>query len=269
MLTGLGLWTALPLWTGPAAASPVPMMGRRRGAEQPALDRWKRARSVHRRGDHRGRRADAEGLAPAKPPSWKDARLLVGVLLVLAATVLGSLAVAAADDRVPMYAASGPLVPGQPRSAASTVDVQLGGQRPAGTSRRCRRCRGPTCCEGRPGELVPLSAIGAGDDVQVQPLTLTVDANSPRRSSWGRSSTSTSTRSRRTATPPARLRRRGLALIGIGGGLPGRGRLAAPLDQAVQVMAPKDQIRDLIGQVDLGARVTLVPVPGSRLRNDS
>jgi hypothetical protein len=33
-------------------------------------------------------------------------------------------------------------------------------------------------------------------------------------------------------------------------------------------MVPKDRIRDLIGQVDLGARVTLVPVPGSRLGGD-
>ncbi len=41
-------------------------------------------------------------------PAWRDARLLVGVLLVLAAAVLGSLTVAAADDRVPMYAAARP-----------------------------------------------------------------------------------------------------------------------------------------------------------------
>jgi hypothetical protein len=33
-------------------------------------------------------------------------------------------------------------------------------------------------------------------------------------------------------------------------------------------MVPKDRIRDLIGQVDLGAKVTLVPVPGSRLGGD-
>ena len=32
-------------------------------------------------------------------PSWKDGRLLVGVLLVLATTVLGSLTVAAAAER--------------------------------------------------------------------------------------------------------------------------------------------------------------------------
>jgi hypothetical protein len=48
-----------------------------------------------------------------------------------------------------------------------------------------------------------------------------------------------------------------------GGGLGGAGG-----GQAVLLMVPKDRIRSLIGQVDLGARVTLVPVPGSRLRDD-
>ena len=57
--------------------------------------------------------------ARLQKPSWRDTRLLVGVLLVLAATVLGSLTVAAADDRVPMYAANGPLLPGQPLTPRS------------------------------------------------------------------------------------------------------------------------------------------------------
>ena len=40
-------------------------------------------------------------------PSWRDSRLLVGVLLVLVSTVLGSVVVARADDRVPVYAVKG------------------------------------------------------------------------------------------------------------------------------------------------------------------
>ena len=36
-------------------------------------------------------------------PSWRDSRLLVGVLLVLAATALGAKAVASADDRIGTY----------------------------------------------------------------------------------------------------------------------------------------------------------------------
>ena len=45
-------------------------------------------------------------------PSWRDSRLLVGVLLVLLAATLGARAVAAADDRVPVWVAAGDLVAG-------------------------------------------------------------------------------------------------------------------------------------------------------------
>ena len=40
--------------------------------------------------------------ARLKRPGWRDARLVVGVVLVLASVVLGSWVVARLDDRVPM-----------------------------------------------------------------------------------------------------------------------------------------------------------------------
>lgn len=209
-------------------------------------------------------------------PSWKDARLLVGVLLVLAATVLGSLTVAAADDRVPMYAASGPLVPGQPLTVErlTRVDVQLGDASSGYLSAASPVPQGAYVLrEVRPGELVPLSAIGDGDDVQVQPLTLTVDANSAAPLVVGSVvdvyvnpvAENGDATGRDFAGAELALEAVSVAGLPQSGGRLGGGRS----DQAVQVMAPKDQIRDLIGQVDLGARVTLVPVPGSRLRTDS
>ena len=45
-------------------------------------------------------------------PAWRDSRLVVGLLLVLASVLLGSYVVAHADDRTAMYAAAAPLVPG-------------------------------------------------------------------------------------------------------------------------------------------------------------
>src|SRR5215207_4334697 len=63
-----------------------------------------------------------------RKPSWRDGRLLVGVLLVLLSAMVGSLALARADDRVPVYAAKGPLLPGEALTAdrVGRVDVQLG-----------------------------------------------------------------------------------------------------------------------------------------------
>ena len=114
-------------------------------------------------------------------PSWKDTRLVIGVLLVLAAVVLGSLTVGAADNRVPMYAAASPLVPGQPLAAErlTRVDVQLGEKASGYLSAASPLPAGAYVLrEVRPGELVPLSAIGGQGDVAVQPLTLVVDASS-------------------------------------------------------------------------------------------
>lgn len=61
-------------------------------------------------------------------PSWRDTRLLLGILLVLLATTLGAKVIASADDRVPMYAAAQPLKPGDALSVDNLkrVDVQLG-----------------------------------------------------------------------------------------------------------------------------------------------
>src|SRR3954454_17644522 len=60
-------------------------------------------------------------------PSWRDSRLVVGLLLVVVAATLGAKAVASADDRVPVWVAAGNLVAGDEVQDASFVraDVQL------------------------------------------------------------------------------------------------------------------------------------------------
>jgi len=208
-------------------------------------------------------------------PSWKDTRLLVGILLVLAATVLGSLTVAAADDRVPMYAAVSELVPGQPLRAdrLTRVDVQLGDRSQSYLSAASAvPADAYVLREVRPGELIPRSAIGSQDDVGLQPLTLVVDARSAAPLVVGSvvdvyvNPVDTKGDSAGRDFAGAELALESATVAGVprtGGRLSG-----TEAQRAVQVMVPKDRIRDLIGQVDLGARVTLVPVPGSRLGGD-
>src|SRR6478672_12214529 len=60
-------------------------------------------------------------------PSWRDSRLVAGVLLVLLAATLGAKAVASADDRVPVWVAAGNLVAGDRVDESSFVraDVRL------------------------------------------------------------------------------------------------------------------------------------------------
>ncbi|WP_406831774.1 DUF3592 domain-containing protein [Pedococcus sp. KACC 23699] len=203
-------------------------------------------------------------------PAWRDARLLIGLVLVLASVAVGSAVVAASDDRTPMYAAQAALVPGQRLTEGDLVrvDVQLGSQRdrylPADTALAPERF---VLREVAAGELVPTVAVGGRDQVSVQALTLSVDAGTAAALRVG-------SRVDVYVNPPDPRASRAdafsgpvLALEGVSvaslpktaGGLSG----GAGGDRPVQVMAPKVRIKEIIGRVDDGARITLVPAPGN------
>lgn len=205
-----------------------------------------------------------------RAPSWRDTRLLAGVLLVLVCTVAGSLVVAHADDRVPMYAARVALVPGEALGAGqlTRVDVQLG----ADTSRYLGAAEalpgdGYVLREVRPGELVPRSALGTLAQITVQPLTINVDAtsastlvrgsvvdvyvNAPKAGSTG----STDFAGPQLALHNVSVASRPSERSGFGS--------AGTDTVAISVMAPTDKVSSLIGNIDDGAKVTLVPAPGA------
>ena len=137
-------------------------------------------------------------------PSWRDSRLVVGVLLVLVSTVLGALVVARADDRVPVWAARGQVAPGQQLTESDLVrvDVLLGdgaATLPVGRHRPARadlRAARPPTRRARPrlgGRSAP-----TGSTCSRSPSSST--RRRPPRSPVGRSSTSTSTGRRRART---------------------------------------------------------------------
>ncbi|QKE82496.1 SAF domain-containing protein [Arthrobacter sp. NEB 688] len=205
-----------------------------------------------------------------RAPSWRDSRLLVGVLLVLVSTVVGALVVARADDRVPVWAAARAITPGQ-RLAASdltVVQVQLGdsaagyvaADRPLDAEAYALR-------ELRVGELLPRSAVGSAAAVGVQQVALRVEGtsaaalrrgslvdvyvNRPEEGSAGVGVT-------RFAGPERVLERVAVAAVAEDDGVLSGAEQTRP----VQVMVPSDDVRDLVAAVDDGARITLVPVAG-------
>ena len=209
-------------------------------------------------------------------PRWRDGRLVIGVLLVLASLVLGSVVVSSADDRVPSYAARAPLVPGQRVTEADLVrvDVQLGDASPVYLS--ARRALGPDRFVLRPvqsGELVPVAAIGGRDAVTAQPLTLVVDAGSAAALQVGSQvdvyadtpAGAGPSGGTTFAGPELVLQRVSVSSLPEGSGGLGGGSSAG---QPVQVMVPTDRVKDLIGRIDQGARVTVVPVAGTILTVD-
>lgn len=111
-------------------------------------------------------------------PSWKDARLVIGVLLVLVAVVLGAAAFSVADDRVGMWAARHTLTPGQEVTAEDfvRVDVQLGDATSDYLGAGERLPNGAVVDRPlRAGELVPRSAVIDPTEKRVREVPVRVD----------------------------------------------------------------------------------------------
>ena len=204
-----------------------------------------------------------------RAPSWRDARLLVGVLLVLVSTVAGAVVVARADDRVPVYAAKEQVAPGQRLTEADVVRVDvLLGDGAAAYLRADRPVAGDTWSlrELRPGELIPVEAVGPAAEVGVQQVALLVDATSASALAAGsvvdvyvnRPKVGTTVGVPTYAGPERVLE--AVSVVRVAGEDSVLG--ASAETRAVHVMVPREDVPSLVADVDLGARITLVPVPG-------
>jgi len=124
---------------------------------------------------------DTMGVAPVSPvaarlrrPSWRDPRLLAGLVMVAAAVALGAWAVSAAEASTPVYVARGTLTPGEPVSSDDLVVAQVRlaaaeaahylpvtGDGPQGLVALRTVAK---------GELVPRSAVGDAAALDVRPV---------------------------------------------------------------------------------------------------
>lgn len=200
-------------------------------------------------------------------PSWRDSRLIIGVVLVLLATVLGAKVISSADDTVAVYAAATALRPGDHLTADSLrrVDVQLGDE----TARYLAASAGLSDDEFAmraipEGELIPVSAVGSKAEIAVQPVTVQVDANSASGLTassvvdvWVSPRDPQSTQERYLQ---ATLMLEGVSVTPVASD----GRFgSAASTTAVQIRVPRAKVADVIAAVDQQSRFTIVPVPGS------
>lgn len=123
--------------------------------------------------------------APAarlKKPSWKDPRLLTGILLVLASVAGVTALVSSADKTVPMLAAREQIAVGSALTAADfvVVDARLGDLEGA-YLRAADQLPANAVATSllRPGELVPRSALGHTDELDRKPVALPLDSPLP------------------------------------------------------------------------------------------
>jgi hypothetical protein len=214
--------------------------------------------------------------ARLRRPGWRDTRLVVGVLLVLGSVVLGSTVMRAADARSPVFTARSALVPGQRLTETDLVrvDVHLGALSDLYVAAGAALAPHQVVLRVVPaGELVPRAAVGSQAQVAVQPLTLMVTAGAASTLQVGSEvdvyadlpAAGAGTGAIASAGPELVLRRVAVSSLPENGSALGGSTTG---DHAVQVMVPTERVKDLIGQVDRGARVTLVPVAGTTVRVD-
>jgi hypothetical protein len=202
-------------------------------------------------------------------PSWRDSRLVVGVVLVLLSMTAGAKAIAAADDTVPMYAAAASLVPGQPvkQSDVRRVDVQLGADRRSYVPADHDIAPDTFALRDvRPGELLPASALGTRQAVDLKPVSVPIDRGAAGQLAGG-SVVDVWVNARDSSTPAEKYGKPVKTIESApvvrtpdtsGGGLGSASGMTA-----VQIAVPESRVQELIAAIDQGAKITLVPVPGS------
>lgn len=199
-------------------------------------------------------------------PSWKDLRLVVGVLLVLLSVAGGTRLVTSLDDTTPVYVAARDLLPGQPVRDGDLVPVQVrlgdaaaryvDGTADIPVSTHLLR-------QVAAGELVPASALGTAREALDKTVSVPVDAVAARSLVQGAVVDVWVSRRDADAVGEAYLDPQLLLAGAVLDRVPAESSgLGAGLGRtAVQVVVPADRVGDVIAAVDQDARVTLVPAP--------
>lgn len=113
-----------------------------------------------------------------RPATWKDSRLVLGVVLVLASVIVGALAFSAVDEREGVWVAAGEMTPGDrvTEDDLTRVEVQLDDD--AAAYLRTEDGLPQQAVVDRPlrqGELVPRDALVDASSLAVSPVPVHVD----------------------------------------------------------------------------------------------
>jgi len=212
---------------------------------------------------------DVPATPPARrlaAPSWRDPRLVVGVVLVLLGVVVGARVVAQARDTVGVWSLARPVGAGQVLTAQDLEVVQvrlddavLSAYVPVEQDAPANlvALRGLA-----PGELLASASLGRVGDLSSRPVTVPVAGNVPSGVAvaslvdlWVVPDASTDVES--SGEPERLVEAAEVSAVSTGGtGLSARG--AAEVQLLVPVGALPDVLRAVSGQDDL----VLVPVPG-------
>lgn len=205
-------------------------------------------------------------------PSWRDARLLAGIGMVLLSMVLGAAALSRAQATVPVYAAVKTLPAGQQLRPADLrrVDVKLAD---LGSSYLSAEQAPPTdrfvVRQIRAGELVPTASLVAGAQAGQRQVSVPVGAGTIAPLTQG-----TTVDLYMTPAAAPGTDKTGATTVLVQGAAVARdpdqqASLTATATVTVQVWVPAASVPAVLAAVDSGARITAVPTPGSLVRSGS
>lgn len=213
-----------------------------------------------------GAPAPARATRRLQRPGWRDARLLVGLLLVLLSVVGGARLVASLDDTTPVYAAARDLLPGQQVGEGDLVPVPV-----RVGDRLDRYVDGSAGIEPgtylvrqvAAGELVPVAALGTARQALDKTVGVPVDTSAARALASGSVVDVWVSRRDREAVGEAYLDPQLLLAGAVVDSVPADTTgLGAGLGRTtVQVVVPATDVGAVIAAVDQEARITLVPAP--------
>jgi Chaperone for flagella basal body P-ring formation len=201
-----------------------------------------------------------------RPPRWRDRRLVVGVVLVLASVALGAAVIGRADTTSPMYAARHTLTPGQRLTTGDVrvVRVRLGRQASYYLDPSRLRAAGAVVVRSiQAGELVPASAVGPPETVTARPVAVPVPAAAVEGLRAGSlvdvwiARKDTGGQTFQVPEPVARSAE--VVSVAKGGGVLG----GSSGDTTIRLLLSGDLVARVLSAVDNGDRVNVVPVPGS------
>lgn len=228
--------------------------------------------TVHRRDTHIS--APTPVAARLQRPSWRDGRLIAGVVLVLLAMVAGAAALTHFDSTVEMLQASHTLVPGQTIGTGDVtpVKVRMDG-RHAGYLRAGQKLpQGQVVRAVHVGELVPVSAVGDGSALHQKTIALPATTGQSAILVAGSMVDLYVSPKQAAATGDADFQDPTLLISGVLVARVSRsanGLGAGSSDNSVQVQIPDARVAAVLAAVNKGAKIDLVPTAGSPVRDGS
>jgi hypothetical protein len=204
-------------------------------------------------------------------PSWRDPRLLIGLVLLLTSVAVGARVVALADHTEPVYAARITLPTGTPLTSdvlkvarlrlTGTHAEYLDARRPLPSGRVLIRAVGP-------GEIVPLTALAPADQLLSRPVNIPIDGEPPAGLASGGLVDLWASAKRQDAggegyEEPQRIART-VEVYDVR--TPDSG-LSASRTTSVEVLLPSEELAPVLDALANQARVVVLPVPGSSSRS--